>query len=266
MRRNMLRCAIPIFLAVLLFSPPAHANAMIPIIVAGWFGMFLALVPIILIESVVLTRVGAHIWESLLAMSAANLGSTLVGIPLAIVLEFVVATYTPLYDESGDPKDTWYREWMLPVGGVLLLIPFFLMSWWIEAPIAAWILDDLPTRFVDVAVRDANLLTYGLLAGLLGLLLALALRDTDASVYRNRDREAEYVRSYATRQRDINLRHQPRPMHSIGLHESWRLANEQARRGIASLGAAETRIDRKRLIHAVADVREFYDASDEKAA
>jgi hypothetical protein len=262
----MLRCAIPIFLAVLLFSPPAHANAMIPIIVAGWFGMFLALVPIILIESVVLTRVGAHIWESLLAMSAANLGSTLVGIPLAIVLEFVVATNTPLYDESGDPKDTWYREWMLPVGGVLLLIPFFLMSWWIEAPIAAWILDDLPTRFVDVAVRDANLLTYGLLAGLLGLLLALALRDTDASVYRNRDREAEYVRSYATRQRDINLRHQPRPMHSIGLHESWRLANEQARRGIASLGAAETRIDRKRLIHAVADVREFYDASDEKAA
>ncbi len=104
MRRNMLRCAIPIFLAVLLFSPPAHANAMIPIIVAGWFGMFLALVPIILIESVVLTRVGAHIWESLLAMSAANLGSTLGGIPLAIVLEIVVATNTPIYNESWDPK------------------------------------------------------------------------------------------------------------------------------------------------------------------
>ncbi len=266
MTRKLRIPSILTFGAVLLFAPPAHANVMIPVIVAGWFGMFLALVPIIVIEWAVLTRVGTHIWESLLAMSAANLGSTLVGIPLAIVLEIVVGTNTPLYAESWKPKDTWFREWMLPVGGVLLLIPFFLMSWWIEAPIAAWILDDLPTRFVDAAVRDANLLTYGLLAGLLGLLLALALRDTPATVYRNRDRAAEYVRSYATRQRDIGLRQQPRPMHSIGLHESWRLANEQARRGIASLGAAETRIDRKRLIHAVADVREFYDASDEKAA
>ena len=79
MNRKMLGCAIPVFLCVLLFAPPAHANVMIPVIVAGWFGMFVALVPIIIIEWVVLTRVGAHIWESLLAMSVANLGSTLAG-------------------------------------------------------------------------------------------------------------------------------------------------------------------------------------------
>ncbi len=247
MRRNMLRCAIPIFLAVLLFSPPAHANVMIPVIVAGWFGMFLALVPIILIESVVLARGGAHIWESLLAMSAANLGSTLVGIPLAIVLEIVVATNTPLYDESWDPKDTWFREWMLPAGGVLLLVPFFLMSWWIEAPIAAWILDDLPTRFVDAAVRDANLVTYWLLATLLCLLLAFSVRDTHATVYGNRDREAE-------------------PEEDAASIDPWTVANDHAKRGMASLRVAETWIDRKRRIHAVPDVRKSYDTSDEKAA
>ena len=149
MTRKLRIPAILIFGAVLLFAPPAHANVMIPVIVAGWFGMFLALIPVILIEWVVLTRAGAHIWESLLAMSVANLGSTLAGIPLAIVLEIVVATNTPLYHESSDTEDTWFREWMLPVGGVLLLIPFFLLSWWIEAPIAAWILDDLPAKFVD---------------------------------------------------------------------------------------------------------------------
>ncbi len=226
MRRNMPRCAIPIFLAVLLFSPPAHANAMIPVFVVGWFGMFIALVPIILIEWVLLMRVGAPIWESLLAMSVANLGSTIAGMPLAIVIEIVVATNTPLYDESWDPKDTWFREWMLPAGGVLLLIPFFLMSWWIEAPIAAWILDDHPMQFVDSAVRDANIVTYGLLAALLGILLALLIRDTQASDYRNRAREAE------SEQDTVSV-------------DSWTSANDHAKRGMARLRAVEGRIARR---------------------
>ena len=160
--------------------------------------MFLALVPIILIEWIVLTRFGAQIWESLLAVSVANLGSTLVGIPLAIVLEIVVATNTPLYEESWDPKDTWIRDWMLPAGGVLLLIPFFLMSWWIEAPITAWFLDDLPTQFVDSAVRDANLVTYGLLAALLWVMHLLVVRDTRASDDRNRYRGARFEHDTAS--------------------------------------------------------------------
>ncbi len=223
MTRKLRIPAILIFGAVLLFAPPAHANVMIPVIVAGWFGMFLALVPIILIEWVVLTRVGAHIWESLLAMSVANLASTLAGIPLAFVLDIVVGMSTPLYDESWDPKDTWFREWMLPAGGVLLLIPFFLMSWWIEAPIAAWILDDHPTQFLDSAVRNANLITYGLLAALLCILLALTLRDTHASGYRNRDRAAEFEEDAAS-------------------VVPWALANDHAKRGMARLSAAEGRI------------------------
>jgi len=245
--RNTLRCAIPIVLAVFLFSPPAHANAMVPIIVTGWFGMFLALVPIIAIETVVVTRYGAHIWDSILAMSTANLASTLAGIPLAIALEFVVGMNTPLYSESWTPKDKWIREWKVPAGGVLLLIPFFLLSWWIEAPIAAWILDDLPTRIANSAVRDANLLTYGLLAGLLCLALVWFLRDMDQEVSLNADRKAEIEEDAAS-------------------VDPWASANEHAKHGMASLKAAETRINRRRHIHAVADVRKPYHASDEKAA
>jgi hypothetical protein len=121
------------------------------------------------------------------------------------------------------------------------------MSWWIEAPIAAWILDDLPTRFVDAAVRDANLVTYWLLATLLCLLLAFSLRDTHATVYGNRDREAE-------------------PEEDAASIDPWTVANDHAKRGMASLRVAETWIDRKRRIHAVPDVRKSYDTSDEKAA
>lgn len=173
-------------------------------------------------------------------------------------------------DQLATVKDTWFRDWMLPASGVALLVPFFLMSWWIEAPIVAWILDDLPVRFVDFAVRDANLVTYGLLAALLCLPLVLILREPQATGERKtvskRQVAEERVKKIAVRQRDIVLRHQLRPMHSIGLHESWRIANDHAKRGMISLRAAENRIDRKRIIHALADVRNHYDASEAKVA
>ena len=235
--------AVLIFCVVLLFPPSAHANAMVPIIVTGWFGMFLALVPIILIEWVVLTRAGAHIWQSLLAMSAANLGSTVAGIPLAIALEIVVLAGTPLYDESWDPKDTWFREWMLPAGAVLLLVPFFLMSWWIEAPIAAWILDDHPTQFVDSAVRDANLITYGLLAALLSTVLVMALRSP----------------SHASTSR-AGL--EP----ASELADPWRFANERARQGIARLRAKEDEIVSYTSVQTGVDSRDELALDCEKAA
>jgi hypothetical protein len=235
--------AVLIFCVVLLFPPSAHANAMVPIIVTGWFGMFLALVPIILIECVVLTRAGADIWGSLLAMSAANMGSTLAGIPLAIALEIVVVAGTPFYDESWDPKDTWFREWMLPAGALLLLVPFFLMSWWIEAPIAAWILDDLPTQFVDSAVRDANLVTYGILAALLSTVLVMAI----------------WSPSHASTSR-AGL--EP----ASELADPWRFANEQARRGIAGLRAKEDEIGSLKPVQPGTDSRDELALDREKAA
>jgi hypothetical protein len=260
MKRKLWKCAIPVFLCVLLFATPAHANVMIPVIIAGWFGMFLALVPIIVIEWVVLTRIGAHIWGSLLAVSVANLGSTLVGIPLAIMLEIVVLAGTPLYREHWDPKDTWFREWMLPAGGVLLLIPFFLMSWWIEAPIAAWILDDLPTQFVNSAVRDANLVTYGLLATLLGAVLVMAIRkpslaSTSRAVQKRRASKASVIGTEKAFEPADPWRFAP-----------WRLANERARRGIARLGGREGEIVRRKLSQVTGDVRDEVARDREKAA
>ena len=260
MTRKLRIPAILIFGAVLLFAPPAHANVMIPVIVAGWFGMFLALIPIIVIEWVVLARAGAHIWESLLAMSVANLGSTLAGIPLAIMLEIVVATNTPLYHESWDTKDTWFREWMLPAGGALLLIPFFLMSWWIEGPIAAWILDDLPTQIVDSAVRDANLVTYGLLAALLSTVLVIAIRKpslagTSGAIQKRRPSKASVIATEKVFEPADPWRFAP-----------WRFANERARQGIARLRVKEDGIVGHELVHAAGDLRDEPALDHEKAA
>ncbi len=193
-------------------------------------------------------------------MSVANLGSTLAGIPLAILLEIVVATSTPLYHRSWDPKDTWFREWMLPAGGVLLLIPFFLMSWWIEAPIAAWILDDLPTRIVDNAVRDANLVTYGLLAALLSTVLVIAIRkpslaSTSRGIQKRRPSKASVIGTEKAFEPADPWRFAP-----------WRFANERARRGIARLSAKEGEIDRHKLVQSAGDLRDEPALDHEKAA
>jgi hypothetical protein len=248
------------FGTVLLVSAPAHANVMIPIIVGGWFGMFFALIPIIVIESIVLVWVGAGVGSAVLSMAVANLASTIAGVPLAIVLEFVVMALTQgaLYDESWDGSGKWFNEKLLPIGLVLLLIPFFLLSWWIEAPIALWFLDEIPVQTVDHAVRDANLLTYGILALLVGGALSIAvwrLADersararvarTDSRLKANHRAVVRYVEGFRTRQRDIELRAQPRPVLSADLLESWRLANEQARRGVTWLKAAEVNIGRR---------------------
>ena len=53
--------AVLIFGMVMLISPPAHANVIVPVIVAGWFGMVLVLIPIILIESAILMSIGAGV-------------------------------------------------------------------------------------------------------------------------------------------------------------------------------------------------------------
>ncbi len=189
--------AVLIFGTALLVSTPAHANAMLPLIIGGWLVMIPALVPIILIESAILMRIGTGMWQSLLAMSAANITSTLVGIPLAIILEIVVAGSTPLYDANHSTHG--WSKWTLPVGGVLLLIPFFLLSWWIEALIAVWILDELPSYLVDRAVRDGNIVTYSILAVLLGGVLTQEIlnyakrRKTEKAARAEELKNAKYV-------------------------------------------------------------------------
>ncbi len=192
MTRKKWISAVLIFGAALLVSTPAHANAMLPLIIGGWLAMIPALVPIILIESAILMRIGTGMWQALIAMSAANLASTLVGIPLAIILEILVAGSTPLY---GNHATHGWSKWTLPVGGVLLLIPFFLLSWWIEALIAAWILDELPSYFVERAVRDGNIVTYSILAVLLGGVLTQEILNYAKRRKTEKDARVEELRS-----------------------------------------------------------------------
>jgi hypothetical protein len=163
MTRRIWRLPILVFAAVLLVSTPAHANVMLPLVVTGWVVLIPALIPIVLIESVVLVRYGVGFGESIFAMSSANIVSTVAGIPLAMALDASLGISNTLYDEEKEITD-----WRVPAGGMLLLIPFFFLSWWIEAPVASFILGDIAPEIVNLGVRDGNMISYACLGLLVG--------------------------------------------------------------------------------------------------
>ena len=300
MSRKILRQFAPVFLAVLLIASPAHANTILPLFFMSWMAMVLALLPIIVIETIVLSvRAGTSLWESILVASVGNLASTFIGIPVALILHAIFRASlddTPkrlrtawekfrmvvwhvqyVYDEEGRLPD-----WMWLGGCLVLVVPFFLASWLSESWVARILLDGYSARGLDQAVFGANLVTYGLLVALLSALLVWAIRNPSAEVawdgelepvfelddpWRIANRRARRgIARLKAKEVKIARRYQARPMHSADLHKSWRLANARARRGITWLKVAETSVDRQRLIRAAADIRRFEEASDAKAA
>lgn len=74
-RAVALLCAIAI---------PSQADAGIPMLAIAWPGMFLALIPVVLIEAWVLKpRLCLSMRRALKLASVANLASTVVGVPIA---------------------------------------------------------------------------------------------------------------------------------------------------------------------------------------
>ncbi len=74
---------ITIAVVLSLISQPAHANMGVPMLTLVWPVMAMALVPIIIIESIVLVMgFGMTAWHSAWVVTVANLVSTVIGIPV----------------------------------------------------------------------------------------------------------------------------------------------------------------------------------------
>lgn len=164
------------------FAGSANADAGVPMLFVTFPAMVLALIPIILLESIVLSRVLQRKAVSLATSAAtANVASTIVGVPLTwVALVFLQwATGGDTYHQLAKPLGmflavTWqapwllpYRDqlyWMVPVASLVLLVPFFFASYFIEAPIVARFQRQLPKAQVRRAVFQANVASY---AGLL---------------------------------------------------------------------------------------------------
>ena len=168
------------------------ADAGLPMIVLTLPGMLALLVPVVWIEASLCRKwLGLTTRAAVKSNLVANVASTLLGVPaawfLAFLFEFLIGgTISAIFSFerwnsplarvietifgpawlSPDEKNLY---WMIPVATIALLIPTFLISVWIEARVMCRMLevaeeDSSGLSRTWTAVRNANLVTYGLLA------------------------------------------------------------------------------------------------------
>lgn len=181
---------------------PLFANAGVPMIFVTLPAMIFALVPIVIVEWLFLRRrvPNGRPWPMLRATIAANVVSTIIGVPLTwgalVVCELGVgfaASFVPAFDKLSwnSPiaqivmtilSAPWIAPsedmglWPVPLASLALLVPFFFVSVLSERFVMEQMLpvtasdspDDGEISEANLrrAVRDANLLTY---AGLFAL-------------------------------------------------------------------------------------------------
>ncbi len=170
-------------LCILLCMPAtAFANAGVPMIFLAMPVLGLSIIPIIIIEAIFLSKkMGIDMPQSFKVTTLSNLVSTVAGIPLTwlllILLEMLLGGGSAFGLETTLGKilsvtlqAAWLipyesdLHWMIPVAGVNLLFPFFFASWWSEYFVLKKILKAHSAQKIKIAVRDANIITYLLLA------------------------------------------------------------------------------------------------------
>ena len=169
-------------LVLLCLPVMVQANAGVPMIILIMPALGFSLIPIILIEAFYLRRrLSLSTASALKTTTLSNLVSTLVGVPLTWLI--LVSVQMLLGGGGAFGLDTvWDKllsvtlqsgwlipyqsdmHWMIPAAGLFLLLPFFLASWWSEYLVSRWLLKTTPCNELKTSVRNANLITYTLLA------------------------------------------------------------------------------------------------------
>ncbi|MBL4797537.1 MAG: hypothetical protein JKY50_08995 [Oleispira sp.] len=171
-------------LAFLLLIIPglAYANAGVPMLFLAMPVFLISLIPIIAIETLYISKsLELSMGQSLKTVSISNIVSTIIGIPLTWFLLVLVQMVTGGGGAHGINSFmgkvlavTWqapwlipYEDdlnWMIPIAGLVLLIPFFFASWWSEYFVSKKLNKSLPSLNIKIKVRNANLITYSFLA------------------------------------------------------------------------------------------------------
>ena len=160
------------------------ANIGVPMLPVQGMFMVVALIPIILIEAVIVwKRQSISFTRSLGGSAAANAVSTLAGVPLSWGLMFLVMMAGYLVDNVLSLKwdspavmvayvvfnAAWlapyeeYLNWMVPMALVILMIPSYFLSVWIEYLVFNRLWKDIDRKSVWNTMRIANGVTYGIL-------------------------------------------------------------------------------------------------------
>jgi hypothetical protein len=169
-------------MSMALMSGAANADAGVPMLFVTFPAMVVALIPIIVLETYVVGRMlKLRAFPAAKPVAVANLVSTFVGIPmtwvLLVVFEFVTSGGDAYGLQTFTQKFlavTWQApwlipyepdlSWMIPTASLVLLVPFFFTSYWVEAKVVAAMTRTCPRNEVKSAVFKANVASYALLA------------------------------------------------------------------------------------------------------
>jgi len=185
---------------------PLLADAGVPMIILAWPAMVALLIPVIVIEGLLCRRwLGLKTWQAIKTNAVSNLASTIIGIPVAwavmLTIEFgamglvgeskalqnwhspIASVIFLLLSSAWLNPDLGENAWVIPAATLVLLIPFFFASYWIEYLVVRKMVgtpDGEPSSHafarVRTAVRNANLITYGIMFLATSVWLALLLR------------------------------------------------------------------------------------------
>lgn len=180
-------------LVVLLVAIPAsaRADAGVPMLAVVWPASWVLFIPVIAIEAWIARRiVGLSIRRSVLASAVANAVSTLVGIPLVWALLAVIEIVATGGGRAFGIDSFWKRvfavtvqaawlipyeselHWMVPLAAIVLLVPFFFASVFVERAVFSRFCESSPAlarRWSWVA----NGATYSVI--LMGLVVTLTV-------------------------------------------------------------------------------------------
>ena len=168
---------------VMLLSMPglAQANAGLPMLLLIMPAFAIALLPIILVESLYISRrLALSLVLTAKIATVANLVSTVAGIPLTWLILVVAQIATGGGSAYGVDTlagkilaVTWQApwlipyenemDWMIPVASIVLLVPFFFVSWWVEYRVTRKMLKNAASATLKSTICRANLISYCLL-------------------------------------------------------------------------------------------------------
>ncbi|MBI4402920.1 MAG: hypothetical protein HY537_02090 [Deltaproteobacteria bacterium] len=183
-----------IFSALTFFYPSyVTADAGLPMLVLGVPFLVILLIPVCAIEVAVIVRRSqlslTHLWKP---VALANVASTFIGYPLAWLLQLAIEFITPRGGNALGLGTVWNRVfavtiqsawlipyetalgWMIPIAGMVGLVPAFFISVWLEGTIERK-MSIHSAVFSNVNVRAANLASYLFLFAILVILLIRAL-------------------------------------------------------------------------------------------
>lgn len=179
---------------VILASPStARADAGVPMLVLIWPASWVLFIPIVALESWIAGKIlGIPPRRSFFAAATANAVSTLVGIPLVWVLLVLGELVLSGGGRAFGIDSFWRRvfavtvqaawlipydselHWMIPTAAMVLLVPFFFASVFVERLVFHRFVSSQP----DLARRWswlANAASYGLLLVALAVMLVVAI-------------------------------------------------------------------------------------------